>query len=91
MTHNYVSGAGLAAALAFLGTRSADLVSGCEGAGARTGLHARFLAALQQRRPEVGCRSCFAGLHCKSWSSLSMGQSRPYGVTVAMRLACSMR
>ena len=53
VTHNYVSGAGLASALAFLGTRSADLVSGCEGAGARTGLHARFLAALQQRRPEV--------------------------------------
>ena len=52
MTHNYVSSAGLASALAFLGTRSADLVSGCE-AGARGELHARFLAALQQHRPEV--------------------------------------
>jgi hypothetical protein len=52
VTHNFVSATGLPSALAFLGTRSAELVSGCD-RGAREGLHARFLAALRQQRPEV--------------------------------------
>ena len=55
MTHNFVGSCGLRSALAFLATGSAELVSGCA-REARGDLHARFLSALRQQRPEV--RKC---------------------------------
>ena len=55
MTQNFVSIVGLRQCLAFLATGNPDLVSGCL-QEQRSGLHQRFLAALQAKCPEVRAR-----------------------------------
>lgn len=52
VTQNFVSSAGLRQCMAFLKTGNPDLVSGCL-QEKRGDLHERFLAALQEQRPEV--------------------------------------
>ncbi|WIA16759.1 hypothetical protein OEZ85_013410 [Tetradesmus obliquus] len=52
VTQNFVSSVGLPAVLAFLKQGSEGLVSGCC-LQDRSSLHDRFVAALQQRRPQV--------------------------------------
>ena len=52
VTQNYVGTANLPHVLAFLRSRSAALVSGCE-EGQRGALYDRFVAALKAKRPEL--------------------------------------
>lgn len=56
MTQNFVSSVGLRQCLAFLATGNPDLVSGCL-QEQRSGLHQRFLAALQAKCPEVRAKA----------------------------------
>ena len=83
MTQNFVSSVGLRQCLAFLATGNPDLVSGCL-QEQRSGLHQRFLAALQEKCPEVCSR-----LHVDIQDRLAASKSSAYTCTSASWQRCN--
>ena len=84
MTQNYVSTANLSHVMRFLAKGSVELVSGCSVA-ARGDLHARFLSALEQQRPDVVQRLREAENAARHAASAAQRLSSLFGLPVQPR------
>ena len=76
LTQNFVSSVNLPHVLKFVATKSEDLISGCPPKDRAT-LHRRFVAALEEHRPEVDLPSL---IPCAFWRS---GKERAQARTTA--------
>ena len=87
LTQNFVSSVNLPHVLKFVATKSEDLISGCPPED-RTTLHRRFVAALEEHRPEVDLPSL---MHFAFWrDGKESAQARPTAWTGAQECeSCS--